>query len=196
MRMPVSYPHLDVADLVALAKGRDQDAWNELVRRYAPVVWRVARAHRLNQADAMDVSQNTWITLAEELSRLRRADRLAGWLATTARRESLRLLASRRHEVRPEWWPDHVADPTPEHWPEPHALRGARDRLLWHAFAALPDRCQRLLGLLAHAPELTYAQLSQALGIKLGTVGRSRGRCLHELRRQLAIRGLCEEAAG
>jgi DNA-directed RNA polymerase specialized sigma24 family protein len=108
----------------------------------------------------------------------------------------LRLQASRRSEAHPDWWPDAVEDPHPEHWPEPRALRTSRDRLLWRAFSALPERCRRMLGLLAFAPELTYAQLGQALGIKLGTVGRSRGRCLHELRRQLAIRGLCEGAAG
>lgn len=182
--------------LVRLARERDRDAWNELVRRYAPVVWRVAGTHCPDSADAKDVSQNTWITLAERLSNVRHPDRLAGWLATTARREALRLHASRRHEIRPERWPDGVADANPEHWPEPHALRDARDRLLWRAFSALPDRCQRLLGLLAHAPELTYAQLGHALGIKLGTVGPARGRCLHELRRRLAGLGLCEGAAG
>jgi RNA polymerase sigma factor (sigma-70 family) len=193
--MSNSYTELDVADLVGRARDHDRDAWAELVRRYAPVVWRVARAH-CSEADAKDVSQHTWITLAERLSRVRDPDRLAGWLATTARREALRLLASRRTEAQPDWWPEAVEDPHPEHWPEPRALRGARDRLLWRAFAALPERCQRLLGLLAFAPELTYAQLGTALGIKLGTVGPVRGRCLHELRRQLAVRGLCEGAAG
>jgi DNA-directed RNA polymerase specialized sigma24 family protein len=68
--------------------------------------------------------------------------------------------------------------------------------LLWRAFSALPERCQRLLGLLAYAPELTYGQLGHALGIKLGTVGPLRGRCLHQLRRQLAVRGLREGVAG
>lgn len=83
-----------------------------------------------------------------------------------------------------------TADPRPEHRPESRALRSARDRLLWRAFAGLPDRCQRLLGLLAHAPELSYAQLAGAVGLKAGSVGPARGRCLHELRRHLAGLGL------
>ena len=194
--MPNSLDQLDAAGLVALARARDQAAWQELVRRYAPLVWRVARAHRLDPADAGDVSQHTWITLAERLRTLRRPDRLAAWLATTARREALRVRASRSRELRPEWWPDTVADPCPEHWPEQHALRTARDRLLWRAFGALPDRCRRLLGLLAHAPELSYAQLAAAVGMKPGSVGRARGRCLDELRRRLAGLGIGAEAAG
>jgi RNA polymerase sigma factor (sigma-70 family) len=190
------YDQLAVAELVRLARDRDQAAWNEIVRRFAPVVWRVALAHRLNQADAKDVSQNAWFSLALHLDKLREPDRLASWLASTTRREALRVLDLRRVEVRPPWWPDDIEDPFADRWPEPHALRTARDRLLWRAFAGLSDRCQRLLGLLAHAPELTYAQLGEALGIRTGTVGPSRGRCLHELRRRLAVLGLGEETAG
>lgn len=193
--MSNSYTELDVADLLGRARDRDREAWAELVRRYTPVVWRVARAH-CSEADAKDVSQHTWIMLAERLGTLRDPNRLAGWLARVARREALRLRTSRRPEVQPEWWPEAVEDPHPEHWPEPRALRSARDRLLWRAFSALPERCQRLLGLLAYAPDLTYGQLGHALGIKLGTVGPLRGRCLHQLRRQLAVRGLREGVAG
>jgi RNA polymerase sigma factor (sigma-70 family) len=191
-------PHdqLDAAELVRRAGEHDRDAWNELVRRYTPLVWRVARAHRLDAADAHDVCQQTWVRLAEHIAGMRQPERLAGWLATVARRESLRLLAFRQREVCNEWWPDGVEDPRPEHWPEPLVLRTARDHLLWRAFAALPDRCQRLLGLLAHAPELSYAELARALGIKPGSVGTSRGRCLHELRRHLAGLGVCDGAAG
>lgn len=194
--MPLPLDQLEAAELVRLARSGDQDAWYELVRRYAPVVWRVARAHRLDPADAADVSQNTWIALAEHLSAIREPDRVAAWLASTARRQSLRLLAARRREAYPEWWPDAVEDPDPDRWPEPHTLRTARDRLLWRAFTALPERCRQLLGLLAHAPELSYAQLAHVLGLKTGSIGPSRGRCLHELRRKLAILGVREGAAG
>lgn len=68
---------------------------------------------------------------------------------------------------------------------EPRVLRDIRDRLLWDAFARLPARCRKLLGLLAHAPELTYVQLSRALGLQVASIGRTRGRCLTELRRRL-----------
>jgi DNA-directed RNA polymerase specialized sigma24 family protein len=53
-----------------------------------------------------------------------------------------------------------------------------------------------LLGLLAHAPGLTYAQVSRALGINVNSVGQTRGRCLEVLRRRLAILDIREESAG
>jgi len=170
-------------DLVARARVGDREAWHELVARHAALVWAVTRAHRLAGADADDASQNTWIALAEHLPRLRDPDRLAGWLATTARRECLRILLQGRREV-----PLCDVDPS-RAGPEPALLRTARDRLLWQAFGELPNRCRQLLGLLAHAPELTYVQLSRALGIKVNSIGRTRRRCLDELRRKLTNLG-------
>jgi RNA polymerase sigma factor (sigma-70 family) len=194
--MRPGYHQLEPAELLHRARDHDQSAWNELVSRYAPLVWRVAMSHRLDPADAHDVSQHTWITLGERLDRIRDPDRLPGWLATTARREALRVAKSRSREVHSTCFLDSIPETAVDCCPEPHALHSARDRLLWRAFAALPDRCQRLLGLLAHAPGLSYARLAHALGMKLGSVGPSRGRCLHELRRKLAVLGVTEGAAG
>jgi len=194
--MRPGYDQLEPAELLGLIRNRDQAAWNELVHRYAPLVWRVAMSHRLDPADANDVSQHTWITLADRLGSIRDPDRLPGWLATTARRESLRVIKSRGREPHSTCFLESVPETATERCPEPRALRNARDRLLWRAFAALPDRCQRLLGLLAHAPGLSYAQLAHAVGMKPGSIGPSRGRCLHELRRKLAVLGLTEGAVG
>ncbi|MGQ0839372.1 RNA polymerase sigma factor [Actinokineospora sp.] len=187
---------VDTAELVRRAGDGDQDAWRELVTRYAPLVWRVARAHRLGAADAADVSQSTWIALAEHIGRLRTPERVGGWLATTARRESLRVIAARGREVVASALPE-AADTAQEHrWPEPTALRGERDDTLWRAFAALPDRCRALLGLHVFAPELTYVQLAKALGLGASSVGSARSRCLGVLRRKLAILGMPGEVAG
>lgn len=194
--MRPGYDQLEPAELLDLARDRDQSAWNELVCRYAPLVWRVALSYRLDPADAADVSQHTWITLADNLGKIRDARRLPGWLATTARRESLRLLKSRTREVHAEALLGAVPETAVDLYPEAHALLTARDRLLWRAFAALPERCQRILGILAHAPGISYADVAQVVGMKLGSVGPSRGRCLHELRRNLAELGLTEGAAG
>jgi RNA polymerase sigma factor (sigma-70 family) len=169
-------------ELIRRASRGDENAWHELVHRHAPVVWSVTRAHRLRGADAADASQNTWAALAEHLPRLRDPDRLAGWLATTARRECLRILLQGRREVP-------LDDLEIGAYEEPEILRTARDRLLWQAFATLPGRCRQLLGLLAHAPELTYVQLSRALGIKVNSIGQTRGRCLDVLRRRLIALG-------
>jgi RNA polymerase sigma factor (sigma-70 family) len=196
MSSPDQLERLDTVELVTLARARDRDAWHELVRRYAPLVWRVAQSFRLDHADAKDVSQNTWFALAERLGGLREPARLAAWLTTVARREALRMRELRRREVRPDWWPEGVEVVTTDRCPEACALRTVRDQLLWRAFAALPENCRRLLGLVAHAPELSYGQVAQLLGMKSSAVGSSRNRCLHALRRKLSALGLGEGATG
>ncbi|MPZ79799.1 MAG: sigma-70 family RNA polymerase sigma factor [Actinophytocola sp.] len=180
-------------ELVLAVLSGDEAAWSELVREYAPLVWSVARRHRLTSADAADAAQNTWMATAENLGKLRNPDRLAGWIATTARRECLNVLAHHRREIPADWFD---APETPELGPEPVVLRSARDRVLWQAFESLPERCRALLSLLAHAPGLTYAQLGRALGIKVNSVGQTRTRCLDVLRRRLAVHDIREESAG
>ena len=67
--------------------------------RYSGLVWHVARGHRLGEADATDVAQTVWLRLVESLPRLREPAAVGGWLATTARNESLRLLRRSGREV-------------------------------------------------------------------------------------------------
>ncbi|MDQ3402192.1 MAG: sigma-70 family RNA polymerase sigma factor [Actinomycetota bacterium] len=183
------------AELVRRAAAGDQGCWRELVTRYGPMVWRVARLHRLDDADAGDVSQCTWIALAEHIERLREPERVAAWLVTTARRESLRVLRRRGREV-PSADELEVVDIARYGWPEATTLRSERDDVLWRAFGGLSDRCRSLLGLLAFAPELSYSQLAEALGLAATSVGRTRGRCLDVLRRKLSVLGMPDEVAG
>jgi RNA polymerase sigma factor (sigma-70 family) len=172
-----------LADLVARAKAGDQQAWRDVIMRYANLVWSVARSFRLDHADADDVCQTTWLRLAEHLHTLREPSRLPGWLATTARRESLRVIAGRRREA-PGALPDEP-DPDLAAEPETLVLIEDRDNRLWQAFSALPERCQQLLRILAMAPELSYSEVGSVLGIPVGSIGPTRGRCLESLRRRL-----------
>lgn len=178
---PVDKPPL--GDLVAGARAGDEQAWRDLVGRFARLVWSVARSHRLDHADAADVCQTTWLRLAEHLHTLRDPSRLPGWLATTARRESLRVIAGRRRET-PDPLPGEP-DPDPAAGPETMVLIGDRDSRLWTAFAGLPERCQQLLRILSTAPELSYHEVGSVLGIPIGSIGPTRGRCLENLRRRL-----------
>ena len=59
----------------------------------------VARSYRLSPQDADDAVQATWIKLYEHIDRIRDHDAIAGWLATTIRREALRLLQTHVREV-------------------------------------------------------------------------------------------------
>ncbi|TDV46919.1 RNA polymerase sigma factor [Actinophytocola oryzae] len=171
---------MPISQLVTRARAGDGDAWRELVDRHNAVVWAVVRAHRLREADADDVVQNTWIALAQHIAGLRRPDRLPAWLATTARRECLRVLRGSRREV--------LAD-TVEITEDPPEFHACGEPLLWEALRQLPQRCRELLSLFVHAPDLTYVQVARALGIKVDSIRRTRGRCLDQLRHKLAVMG-------
>ncbi|MBV9845499.1 MAG: sigma-70 family RNA polymerase sigma factor [Kutzneria sp.] len=179
-----------ISALLRAAGQRDQAAWRELVHRYSSTVWAVARAHRLNQADAADAVQNTWLALAEKSHTIRNPAALACWLATTARREALDIIARRRREAPV----DHLWAEEPDHeGPETQVVLADQYATLWRAFALLPERCQRMLRLMAHAPELSYPQIAAAVGLAPGSIGQTRNRCLALLRRRAALVGMFDD---
>lgn len=171
------------SELVAGATAGDQRAWDALVERYTSLLWAIARSYRLPPADAADVVQTTWLRLVEHLERIADPDRLPGWLATTARRECLRLLRRAEREVYSE---SGVRD-APDDGAPPDAalLSGERDATLWAAFARLDDYCQRLLRVLSTDPPPPYAVVAAALDMKIGSIGPTRARCLAKLRQLL-----------
>ncbi|GGU29416.1 RNA polymerase sigma factor [Lentzea flava] len=155
--------------------------WELLVERYSRLVWSVPRSFRLSYADAADVYQCTWLCLAEHLTRIRQPERLGAWLIRTATRQSIAVVRARGREVPLDRWEPESSLPAPEEV----AVTNDRQRRLWTALMTLNERCQRLLCIAAHSPDLSYAQVAEALGMKLGNVGSTRSRCLAQLRRKL-----------
>jgi RNA polymerase sigma factor (sigma-70 family) len=181
----------DVSALVRAAAGGDQQAWSTLVERYSKLVWAIARNHRLGADDAGEVSQTTWLRLAEHIDRLHDPAKVGGWLATTARHESLRLLRTAGRQI-----------PMGDDMPEPRStvppideqlLRNERDSMLWRAFSRLPARDQALLRLLISDPMPSYDEIGAAMGMPVGSVGPTRARCLERLRREAEVVELAVE---
>jgi RNA polymerase sigma factor (sigma-70 family) len=180
--------------LVSAASAGDQSAWDALVERYGGLVWSVARAHRLSQADAADVSQTTWLRLVEHLGRLRDPDKVGAWLAATARHECLRVI---RHTGR--FVPDddielyQGADDVPMH----ARLSAAEEQsALWRALEAIGERCRTLLRVLMADPPPSYDEVAAALSMPIGSIGPTRARCLEQLRRRPEIAGIGADARG
>jgi RNA polymerase sigma factor (sigma-70 family) len=166
--------------LMRAAAAGDQTAWNELVERFQGLVWATARAHRLSHADAADVAQTTWLRLVEHLDRIRDPERLGGWLATTARNESLRLIRLGGRELSSD--EADVFESPGGDAPELALLTEERDTALWRAFRKLSEQCQTLLRLLVSQDEPSYEDVSAALDMPVGAIGPTRMRCLEKLR--------------
>jgi RNA polymerase sigma factor (sigma-70 family) len=179
-------PQRGIERLVGDAMRGDECAWKALVNRYAGLVWAVARAHRLNDADAADVSQATWIKLFRNLGTLKTPAAVGAWLATTARRESLRCI---QRGGRTESWPEEreFADDGPD--VDAELLARDRDALVLRALAELSERDRALLRMLTADPAPSYDEIGAALDMPIGSIGPTRARALERLRRKLAQLG-------
>jgi RNA polymerase sigma factor (sigma-70 family) len=173
----------DVARLVRSARFGDKRAWDALVEEFSGLVWAVARAHRLSADDAADVAQVTWLRLVGNLDGINQPERVGAWLATTARRECLRVLrVGSRDVLSDEDPPDREsADPGPGN----AVVRAERNEVLWRCFRRLPQRDQSLLRLLLTDPRPPYEEIAAALDMPIGSIGPTRARALERLRREL-----------
>jgi RNA polymerase sigma factor (sigma-70 family) len=176
-----------ISRLVRTAAEGDQRAWDALVGEFTGLIWAIARAHRLHDADAADVVQATWLRLFEHLGRLRDPGRVGSWLATTARRECLRLLRDRKRAMPlAEEAPECASGEEP---PEHLILERERDVALWRSFACLRTTDQALLRLLVADPRPAYEEIAAALDMPIGSIGPTRQRALRRLRQELDNQG-------
>jgi RNA polymerase sigma factor (sigma-70 family) len=169
-------------DLVLRAGKGDPDAWRAIVDRYTRLLCAIARSYGLSGADADDVVQTTWLRLVERLTTLRDPARAGTWLAVTARRESIATLRRLGRER-----PLLGAGPSVT---GPHHVVFGRDLAssVGAALEAIPPRCRHLLEFFIASPQLSYAEISAALGVPVGSLGPTRARCLAQLRRQMGGR--------
>jgi RNA polymerase sigma factor (sigma-70 family) len=179
-----------VGDLVAAAAQGDGNAWGQIVDRFAPLVLGVLAGFRIFGADAEDLSQIVWLRLVEHLDDLREPRALPGWLSTTTRNESVRLLRSRKRLVPRDPLTSDLGDGVDDADPSEGMMRDEQTQLFLEALGDLSDRDRALLLLLATDPPLPYAEIARRLGIPIGTIGPTRMRVLRKLRSSPALAAL------
>jgi RNA polymerase sigma factor (sigma-70 family) len=169
-----------IAELVQGAAAGDAAAWDGLMDQYGRLIWSITRDFKLAESDASDVVQTTWLRLVEHIGRLEHPERVGAWLATTARNECLRSIASRKRLVLvgEEYGLEVIADH--EQPADEVVLAAERTRTVRDAVKLLPHRWQRLMELLM--AEQPYAVIADRLDLPVGSIGPTRGRCLDRLR--------------
>jgi RNA polymerase sigma factor (sigma-70 family) len=172
----------DIAILVRRAAHGDLHAWNRLVDQYARLIWSITTKFKLAEGDAADVVQTTWMRLIEHINRIEHPERVGSWLASTARNECLRHVAARKRIVLVH--EDGEFDSADHHGPavDEALLANERAQDVRDAMAHLPSQWQRLMELLMADPPMSYADISDRLGLPIGSIGPTRGRCLARLR--------------
>jgi len=178
----------EVSRLVRASASGSETAWNELVRRYSPLVMAVTRTYQLTADDAKDVSQTVWLRLVENLANLREPDALPGWLATTTQRECIRQLRQGRRVLPVDPHTDGALQLCEAVDPDTDILRAELHQAMRDGLAALPARDQALLKLRAADPPKSYEEISQIMGMPIGSIGPTLRRSLDRLRETSAMR--------
>jgi RNA polymerase sigma factor (sigma-70 family) len=173
------------AALMSAARQGSDDAIGEIVTEFSPLMWHIARAAGLSGGDAEDVLQTVWMRMIEQLNSIRTPAALAGWLVTTTRREAWRVRAAERRQVPADQ--DSFAEQADEGpGSEEQVMMDEQRRTLWNTIRQLSPRCQELLRIIAFVPRPDYSAVAATLGMPIGSVGPTRGRCLAKLRVLLA----------
>lgn len=158
--------NLQVDDRILLeaAQDGDLDAFEALVRRHQPGVYRVALRMLGSEADAQDATQETFVRAWRALPRFRHDSALTTWLYRIVTRRCLDLIAARRPtEALNDTQPDPRLDPARS------AEQHARITAVTRAIARLPSD-QRAALILREFEGLSYDQVADALNTSVPAI--------------------------
>ena len=161
----------------------DTVAWEELVGKYARLVFSAALQTGLTTAEAEDCAQQTWLALYNSRHKIQRPDQLPSWLISTTRRKAWRLIKRREKadEVYRQVEPQKVVE-TPDETLEKLQQKAHLEL----ALERLGGRCAKLLRAIFFSPEqLSYKEIAESMGIPPNSLGPTRTRCLSKLKKIL-----------
>jgi RNA polymerase sigma factor (sigma-70 family) len=187
-------------ELVESATKSDEEAWEQLVSRYQPLINAISRRHRLAASDVNDVSQYVWMQLLGHINRLREPRALPGWIAATTKHRCYEILRNHKRSVsvdplvigRSELV-DTAARRTnseSQFAVDDELLRAEQRRAVRQGLAELTETQQQLLLLLVADPPVPYCEISRRMKLPVGSIGPTRARLLKKLQRSIAVRGL------
>ena len=183
-------------DPLTAVKSSDEQGWNALIERYQPIINSVCRSYRLTPEDAADVSQTVWMKVVDNLDRIREPRAIPAWIKTTAIRAALALLRTRNRLTLLDVSQDNSAAWSPlnpslySSEVDARMLDTERQSAVRDGLAELAESHRALLSLLVADPPISYQQISDQLGLPVGSIGPTRARCLRKLASTPAIRSL------
>jgi RNA polymerase sigma factor (sigma-70 family) len=151
-----------------------------IVSEYYAGLYRFGLALAKNESEAADLTQETFLILAKNQKEIREPGKIKAWLFTTLRREFLRRI--RIHKAHPEI----------EFQLENHeipavgldALRSIDARTALAALARVEERYRSAVELF-YLADRSYKEISETLGVPIGTVMSRLSRGKEQLRRVL-----------
>ena len=148
---------------------------------YAPL-YRFAFALARSEAQAADLTQETFLILSKQQTHVREAEKIKSWLFTTLRRQFLRALrAQASHpqiELKPEQHEQLTVDSSVLQTIDAGAILDALSEI---------DEGYRTVLQLFYFGDLSYREIAAALRIPIGTVMSRLSRGKEQLRASLAV---------
>jgi RNA polymerase sigma factor (sigma-70 family) len=166
----------DLSDAAVVGRCRegDDDAWAELVERFARYVYAIAtQAFRLDSHEAEDVFQDVFARVYERLETLRSDDAVRPWIGQMTRNCCLDRIRAADREIAVEDVDEQAADDTIARLDEAVAVRDA--------LGTLGADCREVLDRFFCRDE-SYRTIGEALGLPPGTIASRISRCLGKLR--------------
>ncbi|MEW1951843.1 sigma-70 family RNA polymerase sigma factor [Terrabacter sp. NPDC080008] len=160
----------------------DRERLSELVDLVTPVLWNAARSQGGTAAACEDAVQTAFLQLVDRAESIQEPAAVLGWLVVVVKREVWRLARGSRREVGVEEVPE---APDQQLDPETLSILSERQRVLWKHVTGLSPRCRELIRVIAFADRPDYAAIAESLGMPVGSIGPTRGRCLQKLRTTL-----------
>jgi RNA polymerase sigma factor (sigma-70 family) len=180
-------PAHDLATLVTAARNGDGAALVSLTTRFASLIRASAMRITTDPDDIADISQQTWLIFLQRMDSIRTVEALPGWLATTARREALRIVREHRRTLLLDDAAERLEDPGES--PEDHAVRQDVADRVQQALDRLPHRRAALL-IEVVAKRRPYREIAEELGYPVGSLGPLRARYLAQLSAELTASGV------
>lgn len=178
-------------ELIARLRQRDEAALVELMRLYEKKIYTLCFRMCGSSEDAEEAAQDTFLALWRGIGSFRQESSLATWLYRLASNCCIDLLRRRRRELSGPSLDDDgqlidAVDPAP--LPQQELERRERNASLRAGLAALPEDYRAIL-LLREIEGLSYAEISAALDLELGTVKSRISRARTLLRNYLSANG-------
>lgn len=163
---------LSDGELAALAKSHDQLACREFLRRYKAPVFRLIRSTIGDEAEALDLTQETFVAAFQAIGRYDGVRPFRVWVARIALNKCRDW--ARRRKVRaffasalPLESANHVASDTPA--PDQSAIEADELVRVRTAVAALPAKLREAI-VLCGVEEMSQQEAAEALGVTVKTV--------------------------
>jgi len=167
--------------------------WREIVGRYGALTRTLVREQGLGPTASAELLHDVWVELVAFLSGQAGAHQaVVPWLITTVRRQARNAASGRgsgdSRRIARVLARSLLLETDQDSTDQDGDIVSA---IVAQALSRLPSSCQQLLRATSQDPPSSYAEVSRALGMAVGSIGPSRARCLARL--QLEVRRLADE---